>query len=253
VKGRHVVIGFGVVAAAGIGAMVLINEPETEPISSLGLPEPGEVRPDYLADGTPVWVIGHDDGEVSVLSGFDTHRPSGLGKLLWWCDRANGFENPEHVAKYDEYGLWIGGPALSGLPRYAARIDGTHVVVGALRAAPPHDAPHTGPAESDRQWCIKPDAKFHAFDDWQAWNSPTEAVDAAPDGWILLDGELALRDGSVVMCGTSGCSDSVVAANIDPTDAEREFGPLFGERFIAQVRDGVLTGVTRVTPSNAEP
>ena len=251
--------GFLVLVAIGIGAVTVIaaviRGEAVEPLGTLELPAPGEVRPDYLADGTPVWIVRHDDGDVDVLSGFDTHRPSNIGKILWWCERAKAFENPEHGSRYDEFGLKIGGPAPTGLPAYTVSVEGNRAVVGALQAAPPPDAPHSGAADFDRQWCNDPEHAriFHTFEDWEAWDSPTAAAQAAPDGWILLQGELALRGGAVVVCGARGCADdSVVAANIDPTDAEREFGPLFGDRFIAQVHDGVLTGVTRVMPSNAD-
>lgn len=250
--------GFLVLVAIGIGVVALIaaliRGEKAEPLGRLEPPGRGEVRPDYLADGTPVWVVRHDDGDVDVLSGFDTHRPSGVEEILWWCDRADAFENPERDSKYDEYGLRIGGPAPFGLPTYAVTLEGSRVVVGELQQPPPPDAPHTGPSEQDREWCFEPEHErvYHTFDGWQAWDSPTGAVEASPDGWILLEAQLALRDGAVVLCAFSGCADSVVAANIDPTNAEREFGPLFGSRFIALVQDGVFTGVTRVMPSNAD-
>jgi hypothetical protein len=253
---RQVAIGLGalVLVLIGIGAFAVLGQRE-QPSGRLEIPARGEVRPDYLDDGTPVWVVGHEDGDVSVLSGFDTHRPSGIGKVLWWCPQANAFENPEHGAKYDEYGFYVGGPAPTGLPAYAATIEGTHVIVGKLQDAPAQDQRHTGPAEADRAWCVEPGDEriWHTFEGWEAWDSPTAAVEAAPNGWILLEGQLALQDGAVVLCGAAGCSDSMVAANIDPTEAEREFGPLFGERFIAQVHGGELVGVTRVLPIGSAP
>lgn len=250
-------IAFAALMIAVIGGVVLvawlIGGQEREVLGRLELPAVGEVRPDYLSDGTPVWVVRHDDGDVDVLSGFDTHRPSNVGKVLWWCEQARGLENPEHGAQYDEYGIRIGGPAASGLPPYASTTYGTQVVVGALQEAPPFETPHEGPGAQDRDWCRPPeeDVVFHTFEGWDAWDSPTAAIAAAPSGWILLEGHLALRDGAVVVCGAAGCSDAVVAANIDPTDADREFGPLFGDRFIAQVHDGELVGVTRVRPADA--
>jgi hypothetical protein len=256
-KGAPLVVGFIVLIAVGIGAVTLIapliRGERAVPLGRLELPAPGEIRPDYLADGTPVWVARHDDGAVDVLSGFDTHRPSNVGKILWWCAQSEALENPEHGSTYDEYGFRIGGPAPTGLPAYATTVEGSHVVVGEPQAAPPPDAPHTGPEEVDRGRCLGPDHEriWHTFEDWHAWNSPTAAVQAAPEGWILLEAQLALRDGSIAVCALDGCADSVVAANVDPTNAEREFGPLFGDRFIAQVQDGALIGVTRVMPSDA--
>ena len=257
-KAARLIVGFLVLVAVTIGAVTLvaslIRDEPAEPLGILEVPALGEIRPDYLADGTPVWVARHDDGDVDVLSGFDTHRPSNVGKMLYWCERADALENLEHGSKYDEYGFRIGGPAPTGLPPYATTIQGTRVVVEEIQSAPPYDAPHTGPSEVDREWCFEPDHErvFHRFEGWRAWDSPTEAVAAAPEGWILLEGQLSVLDGVIVVCALDGCADAAIAANVEPTNPNRQGGPLFGDRFIAQVRDGAFIGVTRVMPLTAE-
>jgi hypothetical protein len=254
-------VGGAVAFALAIGTVVVVaavlRDDPPDPLGTLQAPLPGEVRPDYLADGTPVWVVGHDDGTVDVLSGFDTHRPSNILKTLWWCESADAFDNPEHGSKWDEFGFKIGGPAPTGLPRYAVERDGAEVIVGALGTPPAFDAPHAGPAEVDREWCLGPDADvvYHTFDGWQTWDSPTAAVAAAPEGWILLEGRLAAgADDAIVLCGVSGCEDAVTPANLEPLDPsmDPQFGPLFGEWFIAQVSDGELTGLTRVMPAELD-
>ena len=250
-------IGAAVAVALAIGVVVVvavvIRDEPPDPLGILRAPAPGEVRPDYLADGTPVWVVGHDDGTVDVVSGFDTHRPFYILKTLWWCKSADAFENPDHGSKWDEFGFKIGGPAPTGLPRYAVERDGTEVIVGALGPPPAVDEPHAGPEEIEREWCLSPDeaaVTYHTFDDWQVWDSPTAAVAAAPDGWILLEGHLAAADGEIVLCGDAECQDSVKPANLEPLDPSMppQFGPLYGERFLAQVSDGQLVGFTRVMP-----
>jgi hypothetical protein len=246
----------GAVLAIGLAIIGLLWIPNLlrqtpQELAVLDGPAAGEARPDYLADGTPVWVMGHDDGTVSVLSGFDTHRPSNIRKLLWWCESADAFQNPEAGAKYDEYGTWIGGPALGGLPTYAVEVIDGRISVGEPRLGAPAGGDHTGPPEVDREWCREggPGVAFHTFADWRTWDSPTAAVEAAPDGWILLAGRLALNTtGEVVLCATNGCDDSVRAASIEAPPPDLEFGPLFGDRFIAQVRDGALTAIARVLP-----
>jgi hypothetical protein len=255
VSAALVLAGIGLVAVAAVGLTAILRVDESAVRETVRRPAPGEVRPDYLSDGTPVWVVGHEDGSVDVLSGFDTHRPYNIGKVLWWCPSARGFENPEHGSKYDEFGLRIGGPAPTGLPAYEIEVSGSQVAVGVLHSAPPPDAPHSGPGELDRDWCTFPgDAVvFHTFDDWRVWESPTEAVAAAPDGWILLEGGLAIVDGQVALCAVSGCGDSVQAANVPEPDRGGETGPLFGARFIARIRDGALTDLTRVLPTPAQP
>ena len=250
-------IGLGLAALAGIGVMVVAVQalfamlPEAGPVNlgTVDRPRPGQVRADYLDDGTPVWVAGHDDGSVSVLLGFDSHRPLGVGKVLWWCPTADAFENPEHGARYDEYGLRVGGPTPAGLPSYETYIAGSQVIVGEPRNPPPFEQPHTGPPEIEREWCMFPgQARFHRFDGWEAFDSPTAAVEAAPEGWILLNARLAQRDDGVVLCALSDCADAVRATNVESPPPDMEFGPFFGERWIARVRDGALADVTRVLP-----
>ena len=248
--GAVLAIGLAVIGFIWIPTLL---RPTPQELAVLDRPAAGEARPDHLADGTPVWVMGHDDGTVSVLSGFDTHRPFNLRKVLWWCESADALENPEHGARYDEYGTWIGGPAPGGLPTYAVEVIGSQISVGDPRPGAPAGTEPSGPSEVDREWCRDPDpgVLYHTFEGWQTWESPTAAVDAAPDGWILLAGQLALNAaGEVVLCAANGCNDAVRAAGVEAPPPDMEFGPLFGERFIAQVRDGALTGVTRVLPGN---
>ena len=234
--------------------VLALSEDEPDPpqaMTRLALPAAGEVRPDYLADGTPVWVVGHDDGSVSVLSGFDSHLPFNLGKVLWWCETAQGFDNPEHGSKYDEFGFRIGGPAPTGLYAYETVAEGDRLLVAAPGQPPAFDERSTGPAEGEREWCFGLDGPivYHEFESWPAWDSPSAAVESEADGWVLLNGELVADAGEVWLCSLNGCADRAFAAGvIAPPDPDMEFGPLGGERFIARVRDGVLVNVTRVMP-----
>lgn len=244
--------GVVIIGVAAVASAVLLGE-SGAPVETTLLEPParGEVRPDYLADGTPVWVVGHDDRSASVISGFDTHTPSGLNKLLWWCAKADAFENPHHGSKFDEYGARIGGPAPNGLGTFeVATSDDGQAAIRALRPGAPFDAPHVGPPESEREWCRSLDdgTRYHTFDGWKDWTSPTEAVEAAPDAWILLSGSLDAVDGEARICSlTDGCADSVRAANVQLIgQIDPQFGPLGEGRFIARVRDGVFVGVTRV-------
>lgn len=91
---------------------------------------------------------------------------------------------------------------------------------------------------------------YHRFDGWRIWDSPATAVAEAPDGWILLEGELfadAERD-RVYLCAPTGCEDRATAANVEvpPPEPGREAWPLVSGRFIAQVRDGQLVRATHV-------
>lgn len=255
VRGSRLVLGTLIgIAVLGGGAWAVANLltgelAPTEPIS-LARPFPGEARPDHLPDGTPVWVIGHGDGSADVLLGFDPHTPLGLGKMLWWCERAAALDNPHHGSKWDEYGIRIGGPAPTGLRSYDLRVEGDRLILGPLRNAPPTTVRHSGPPEHERQWCTGDDApvRYHRFEGWRLWDSPADAVAARPEGWILLEGELVADrgDGRVHLCAPTGCQDRAPAANVGLAPADMEFGPLGAGRFIAQVDDGQLVGVSRV-------
>lgn len=246
------IIGAIIVVAIGLLALLGVAAFGRQPVDATVLTRPaaGEVRADHLADGTPVWVIGHEDGSADVLLGFDTHRPFGLGKMLWWCETARALDNPHHGSKWDEYGVRIGGPAPEGLRPFAVTIDGDDLHVGALGDPPPAGARTTGPAETDRQWCVGEDAvvTYHRFDGWRVWDSPAAAVAADPDGWILLEGDLLAdpEHGIVVLCARGDCEDRAVAATVEVPPPGLEFGPLGPGRFIAQVDGGQLVGVTHV-------
>lgn len=243
-------LGGGILVAV---TWLVANRPaevaDAEPIS-LARPAPGEVRPDHLPDGTPVWVIGHGDGSADIILGFDTHTPLGLGKMLWWCETARGLDNPHHGSKWDEYGVKISGPAPTGLPSFDVEVDGHRLMIGALRSAPPTTRRASGPPEDQRAWCMGADAavSYHEFDGWRVWDSPARAVAEAPDGWILLEGELVAEPGErrVHLCALANCGDRALAANVEMPPAELEFNPLGAGRFIARVQDGQLIDVSRV-------
>lgn len=254
--GAGLVIGaIVVIGAVVVGANLLRRAPDVSP--SLQRPPAGQARADYLADGTPVWVIGHEDGSVDVLSGFDTHEPLGLGKLLWWCPSARALDNPHHGSKWDEYGVKLGGPAPAGLASLEVSVSGSRVFLGEPRPAPSIGTPPHGPDVVNREWCFGPQdgVVFHTFDDWEVWESPTAAVEAAPEGWILLEGELVPAPGEdrIHLCSLGGCADSAVVANVEvpPPDLLELGSPIAGTSFIARVRDGVLVEVTRTVFSEA--
>ncbi len=244
---RQVLAALAGVIVLGGGAWLVANL-SAEPIS-LARPARGEARPDHLPDGTPVWVIGHGDGSVDVILGFDTHKPWGLGKMLWWCGRAAALDNPHHGSKWDEYGLKLGGPAPTGLPSFDVQMEGDRLVIGGLRTAPPMRLQAPGPPAGARPWCTGLDdaVTYHQFDGWRVWDSPADAVAAAPAGWILLEGELVedRDEGRVYVCAALGCGDRALAANVEVSSADREFFQFAG-RFIAQVQDGALVGVSHV-------
>jgi hypothetical protein len=249
--------GLGVLAAALLLVVVLalVRPTPLEDAHSVGRPAPGEARAVYLADGTPVWVIAHEGGGVSVLSGISTHIPFGVAKLTWWCPTSRALEDPFHGAKWDEYGVRLGGPAPGGLISRSTQTIGDRVVVGAARPAASMGQQPSGPSEAERDFCTGEDPVIvHTFAGWPIWESPREALAAASPDWILVAGRLApQRNGAVALCALDGCADSVLADGVEVPPPDRfAFDPWPDELYLARVSDGRMVGLTRVIPDHGD-
>lgn len=210
----------------------------------------GAARAEYLADGEPVWVVGHEDASVSIVSAFDTLEPFGIGKLTWWCPPAAGFDDPFHGSKWDAYGVSMGGPAPRGLTTWEPIVIGNRIWPGERREGAPIGTPHDGPDATERRWCAGPQGppQHHTFAGWTVWTSPTEAVASAPEGWILLEGRAVLEaDGSVRLCAAAGCDDAVMPEGVGPIpDRDLFANDREVTQYLARVRDGRLADLTRL-------
>jgi hypothetical protein len=222
------------------------------PRFTVAAPAPGEARADYLADGTPIWVIGHADGDVSILSAFDTHVPAGVHKLTWWCPATRSMEEPRHGSTYDENGVKINGPAPAGLPGYDASRDGDRIVVGPAYAGP---APGTAPTGrvQNRGLCITGDPVIaHTFRGWPVWNSPAAALAGANGSdWFLVRGRLEPHgDGTVDFCPPADCDEPVSVAGVQlvATDPLAE-SLAETQTFLARARDGQIVDLTYIISS----
>jgi hypothetical protein len=153
---RHVVARAVLVAAAVallvLGALAAGRQQATPP-TSVPVPPVGQARAERLADGTPVWVVHHDDGTATVLDAVSTHRPFGLGQLVGWCAASRSMVDPRYGSQYDEHGRVRAGPAPTGLGLYPSRpVTGGRVeLTGPMRVQPRAQeggipaAPSTGP------------------------------------------------------------------------------------------------------------
>lgn len=232
-----ILLGGLVLATLVVGGLVLVRR---APPVALDLPRAGEARPDYLPDGSPVWVIGHEDGSVDVFSAISTHMASGLAKLTRWCPKSRSLEDPFHGSTWSEFGVKTDGPAPNDLARWTTTVQGAKVLLGDEKTG----APSGGGVPVVRPCTAADDVTFHTFKDWHLWNSPSELIAAHPDGWALLAGGLASpSDGSVMICSVGGCGDAVVLAGVGRGAMLQRFAD---ELFIVKVRDGKLTDPTRV-------
>lgn len=245
--GVPLLIGVIVFAALGLGRLDATNGGELLP-----RPPRGGALATYLADGTPVWAIDHGNGTVSILSAFDTHEPFQIHKLLWWCPSARGLENPQHGSRWDEWGVKIDGPAPRGLGSWEATAAAGSVAIGAALAGPSVETVAAGRPAFERDWCSEPDAPkvFHTFDDWEVWESPAEAVAAAPTDWILVDGTVVNADGGLVLCALSGCDDHAAIVGAEPVPAQvAPFSAPTETRFLVRIADGAIVDLTRIVGS----
>jgi len=100
-----------------------VNSPET-----LAVPAIGDTDGDFLADGTPVFVVLSLDGSIYVVAAVSTHLAD---DPMGWCEATRTIEDVAHGAKWDETGRYSAGPASSDLGTFELGLsnDFTEVVV----------------------------------------------------------------------------------------------------------------------------
>jgi hypothetical protein len=218
------------VAAAGIAlvlrAFVFAPGQPAGPSSLAGsdvldVPPVGEVVTAFLADGHPVFVAHHQDGSVSVIDGFSTHRPWGLEELVGWCTSSRTFDESEHGAKFNEYGEYLVGPASADLATYEIEPVGGRVRVRS--ALVPATRTEDSRVELQGSPC-GPGADallLHRIPSSAAFDSPAAAVEARPDGWIALRGVLLVRAGEpALLCATFEADSCASAARVEGINSE---------------------------------
>ncbi len=115
--------GYALRAAAIAGALVLLGGasvaiiggmtgPSPTPADTVPLPGAGRTIAARLTNGFPVFVVHHPSGQISVLGAFSTHIQ---GELVAWCPEVRLFTELAHGATYDEWGRYLGGPAVGSM------------------------------------------------------------------------------------------------------------------------------------------
>ncbi len=118
--------------------------PQKGNTSTLKLPRPGEVRLQYLRDGSPVFVVRHQDSTLDVFAAdlpsqldlvSDPQVPlRGLRTLVRWdCSRRRFFSS---ASTHDEYGISTNSAVWSSLQRYQIELvqDGQALILHQLKA-----------------------------------------------------------------------------------------------------------------------
>jgi hypothetical protein len=257
----RVLVALLALAIAGVGtflalrAFVLSPGQPAAPSGLLGsdvldVPGKGETAPAFLADGHPVFVVQHEDGNVSVVDAFSTHRPWGVEELIGWCPSSRTFDEPEHGAKFNEYGQYVAGPAAADLARYEVERMGNRVWVGSVIVPTTRsENPRVG---FQGELCEGAPLTLHRIPPSAVFTSPAEAARARPGGWIALHGVLLVRRGeAALLCATFETGSCTSAAVVEGIESEAWLDFLDTSRvtidgeWIARVAGGHFTSLTR--------
>ena len=281
-----VALGTAIAVGSGILRLPLVLDSQ-QPADSdvVTVPPRGETTPVFLADGRPVFVVHHSDGTVSVVDAFSSHRAWGVEELNVWCPSTRQFVEGAHEAHFDEYGDWSAGPAPGGLETFEFQIlesdaagDPASIQVEQQMIAPsaqggsgperPPFCPAGDEAPGDGDLVSVTGAYTgetgmvvaHGLDGRQVWDSPAEAVAAAPTGWVAVRSTLHVAgDGFVQLCAQvvdDRCEGGVVVRGIDGiglmlnvTRFDWVSGYEEPQVWLVQIHDGVIDNPAGVTNS----
>ena len=260
---------FAVVIAAGAVLWSVFAPLERAPAPLGGsdvveVPPRGEVSAIFLPDGRPVFVVHHEDGNVSVVDSFSPHRAWGFEELVVWCPSTRHFVEWAHEAHFDEYGRYdSAGPAPTGLATFAFEVverdeagDPTSIRVGAMQESDPgRSPPETDPS---RPPFCPPDDRFltHTIDGSRIFDPPADAAAAEPHGWIAVRGTLLVSDvdAFVQLCAEvrgERCEGGAIVRGIDGVGLlVNVLRPYPGTGYeeptlwLVRVRDGVIDDPT---------
>ena len=189
---------------------VTAGVPDSLPSTSLTVPPAGAVVADQLGDGTPVWVVRHDNETVSVLDALSTHQPFGVGHLVGWCATSNGFEDPQWGSTFDAQGEKRAGPAPSGLRAYeVGPIADGQVLVSPPASPRGDDGESTAPA-AEGPPCYGDDPQYNA--------GTLQLHDVGDTRSVTLEGAMTAPVGDLVLVRGSTILLTPEGATVCPSD-----------------------------------
>ncbi len=210
--------------------------------ATIVVPPRGQASAVFLQDGRPVFVVHHEDGSVSVVDAFSSHRAWGVEDMTVWCPTAREFVEVAHEARFDEFGGFAAPPAPGGLVTWGfhilqsdaagdpATIQVTEMIPasggggnsGSDRApfCPPGDTSQPGLTEVTGAYSGDSGMVLtHRLGMDRVWDTPRAALAAAPSGWFAVRAAMQVDpDGFVQLCARvidGRCDGGVVVRGID--------------------------------------
>jgi hypothetical protein len=218
------------------------------------LPRParGQTIAAYLDDRRPVFVVGHEDGDISVLDAFSTHVADGVRVLISWCPMQRSFHDPRAGGSWDEWGTLRTGPPPKGLGQFrwepSPADDGGATVIKVTGFA--GDVPGRAAADAPLQLegCDLSTSGYHMFEGVTPL-TPAAAARSGTTGWVLMRGRIDFA-GKRLCSEDAQCLEPADVLNLGDPGAYPNVGEL--ERtwdYLALVRDGSLVNLTEVIRS----
>ena len=216
--------------------------------SMLPRPAPGQTIAAYLDDRRPVFVVGHEDGDISVLDAFSTHVAYGVRVLIGWCPMRRTFHDPRAGGSWDEWGTLLTGPPPKGLGNFRWEMSPADdranqiKVTGFAGDVPGRAAPNAAP---QLEGCDLSTSAYHRFEGVTPL-TPAAAARSGTTGWVLMRGRIDFA-GKRLCSEDAQCLEPADVLNLGDPGAYPNVGEL--ERpwvFLSLVHDRSLVNLTAV-------
>lgn len=236
----------------------------------LRVPQSGRASAQYLPDGTPVWVVAQDAGEVAVFEALSPHRIYNLNQAVGWCPRSRIFIDYFGASRWDEQGRYVNGPAPASLTQYEVLREGDgRATIGKRMPAPQRQHVGQGPLGGT---CSDTDGSPHGNagpSEWGRYHVPNDAKGVAitdarrATGRVVLNGhgvfggphaEATFCPDEIAFEPDTGCKGpSLTFADAELPEGSAEAPRLLSMRILAKVEGMTLTDVVVLAGTDPIP
>lgn len=221
--------------------------------ATLRAPAPGSVSVQYLSDGSPVFVVRHEDGSLDVFasdapSAYDMNRSQSIPvrglreQLRWYCAERRFHAS---AATYDEYGVPTMGDVTS-LGRYRSTMVGDDHV----RVEPERRIPGYGPRRARPSTLLISGERMVAYDRFSSTDL-LAALSRPLGARVVVDADLVVGGHSLPrLCERTnppcrGASAPARGLSWGLTTEHAFPGP-----FAARVSDNGFSDITSIQPTD---